>query len=142
MTLKPAHIKRLKALFAQEPRIRAVYLFGSQVHGKTHKQSDYDFAFLTKTPFSLDEEAELNLQLMKILEEDRIDCIFLNEAPPILCYEIVCDGKILYTRLTEQQLNTYEMSVIREHFHMTRYYELHQQNLREAFSVKNHGSTT
>jgi len=41
-------LKKLNNIFGKYPDLKLVYLFGSQVSGKTGPLSDYDFAFYIK----------------------------------------------------------------------------------------------
>lgn len=54
-------INQLIALLLQFPQIKLALLFGSQVSGNVHPDSDIDLGILTQTPFS----ADFKLQLMQ-----------------------------------------------------------------------------
>ncbi|MBI5099550.1 MAG: nucleotidyltransferase domain-containing protein [Nitrospirae bacterium] len=83
------------------PEIKLVYLFGSQVTGKTGAMSDYDLAFyidekdikkLHDLKFSLMDE------ISRALKTDRIDLVILNlTESPELKYNIIKEGKLLFS---------------------------------------------
>lgn len=92
------------AFLRQQPDIVAVYLFGSQAGGRVHLGSDVDIAIL------LDEEAmppstdwtspllNRRLELIAAVEDFAscdVDVITLNNAPPLLCFEVLSKGRLL-----------------------------------------------
>lgn len=92
-------LKELNKVFSQYPALKLVYLFGSQVSGKTGPLSDYDFAFY------IDEEEirayntalEIEGKISTILGTDRVDSVILNYLDaPELKYSIIKNGKIIY----------------------------------------------
>jgi len=91
-------VTALTEYLAAQPDVIATYLFGSRVTGRARAESDVDVAVL------LDEEDsvarfERRLQLMVEVSDvcDReADVIVLNDAPPILQYQILKHGQLLY----------------------------------------------
>ena len=80
-------------------KIALAYLFGSRVDGNVGPQSDYDFAVL------LDRDAEkatvrsnLSSDLAKLLQSQRMDIVFLGDAPIELSFAVISQGQILYER--------------------------------------------
>lgn len=133
MDLSPAQLKCLEEIFQADPRLLLVYLFGSRAQKTSTQQSDYDLAFLTQLPLSLNDRADLNVKVMKALGSDRVDFTFLAEAPILLKYEIISQGRSLYSRLGINQVNDLELSIYREYFHTERFRRLQRQQLRETF---------
>jgi len=95
------HKGKLQKLFVRYPEIKLVYLFGSQVEGKTGPLSDYDFAIYLdertpsrrKTIISL----ELNGQLLSVLKTNTVDVVVLNHAiDPLLKYNAMRYGILIY----------------------------------------------
>jgi predicted nucleotidyltransferase len=89
---------RIVAL-AEKYHLSLVLLFGSQATGKTHKQSDYDVAYLSECPLTLMEESSLIVDLMPIFGTDAVDLISIHNASPLLAYEIARSAKTLYERI-------------------------------------------
>jgi predicted nucleotidyltransferase len=86
---------------AFEKGIKFIILFGSQAVGDGHEHSDFDVAVLTTRgqDLSLFKNYSETLDfLSEILgvPDDRIDLTHLNKANPLLKYEVVSSGKLLY----------------------------------------------
>lgn len=99
------YLEELKNLFSRYKEIKLVYLFGSQVTGKTSKLSDYDFAVYFDEKTTSLKRADIKIQLitdlMGILKTNYIDVVSMNDVlDPLLKYEIIFKQKIIY----EQQL--------------------------------------
>jgi len=94
-TLSP----QLQHLFLQHP-VRLAYLFGSQAAGHTHPESDVDVAVLLNESLRADERFAERLtligQLSGIFRTDNVDVVILNDAPPLLAYEVLRGGMLLY----------------------------------------------
>jgi predicted nucleotidyltransferase len=109
---------QLEHLFHQHPVLLA-YLFGSQATGRTHADSDIDVAVLLNASLTPDERFAERLTLIgalsRLLGTDNVDMVILNEASPLLAYEVLRSGVLLYcsddnTRVEFQvcTLRTYE----------------------------------
>src|SRR3989304_9620093 len=95
-------INKIKHVFLSHPEIKLLYLFGSQVNGKTGPISDIDFAFYA------DEEDKKKLYELKFvlmdkisraLKTDNIDIVILNlTESPELKYNIIKDGDLIYEK--------------------------------------------
>lgn len=90
---------QLAHLFHQHPVLLA-YLFGSQTTGRTHADSDIDVAVLLNASLTPDarfaERLTLIDALSRLLGTDNVDVVILNEAPPLLAYEALRSGVLLY----------------------------------------------
>jgi predicted nucleotidyltransferase len=111
----------LQCLFQQHP-VRLAYLFGSQATRRTHPSSDVDVAVLLDESLTSDkrfaERLRLFGDLLRILGTEHVDLVMLNEAPPLLAYETLRHGVLLYcadaqTRIEFQvrTLRTYEDTI-------------------------------
>ena len=92
-------LKELNNIFSKYPDLKLVYLFGSQVSGKTGPLSDYDFAFYIKAEKKKAYYTSLKIEgeISKVLSTDKIDVVILNHTDsPELKYSIIKDGKIIY----------------------------------------------
>jgi|SoiMethySBSTD1v2_1073268.scaffolds.fasta_scaffold78984_3 predicted nucleotidyltransferase len=89
----------LQCLFQQHP-VRLTYLFGSQATRRTHSSSDVDVAVLLDESLTPDERFVERLRLLgdlsRIFDTDDVDLVILNEAPPLLAYETLRHGILLY----------------------------------------------
>ena len=67
--------KSLLNKIAQKHALELILLFGSRVVQKTHQESDFDIAYLSKRELGGKEEIELNCGLMPIFKSDKIDLV-------------------------------------------------------------------
>ena len=80
-----------------------VVLFGSYVKGRAMKESDIDIGVFSKTvTLTLDDEIILNKEFSELLKNDKIDISIMSPNNPLLMYNILKNGEILYT--TEKKL--------------------------------------
>ncbi len=87
--------------YAHDTGLKFVVFFGSQAMGNSGAESDYDVAVFTtkeKNISSLDNYSNILDFLSDALEvpDYRIDLTNLNKANPLLRYEVVSSGKLLY----------------------------------------------
>jgi len=89
----------LQCLFKQHP-VCLAYLFGSQATRRTHPSSDVDVAILLDESLTSDEHFAERLRLLgdlsRIFGTDHVDLMLLNEASPLLAYETLRHGVLLY----------------------------------------------
>lgn len=81
------------------PEIRLVYLFGSQVTGKTGPQSDYDLGVLVdREGDTAARRAACEHELSILLGTERLDVVWLSQAPVELAFAVISQGRLLYER--------------------------------------------
>jgi len=92
-------VKRLATLFENEKNILVAYLFGSYARGYETVQSDVDIAVLVSEVPEKPLEYYLHLErkLAEALQKD-VDLVFLNDAPPLLKYQVIKYGRLLFSR--------------------------------------------
>jgi len=92
-------VKKLAMLFESEKRVLVAYLFGSYARGLETPRSDVDIAvLLSEVPERpLEYYLHLERELAKVLEMD-VDLVFLNDAPPLLKYQMIKYGRLLFSR--------------------------------------------
>ncbi len=104
--------------FAQHSEVLAAYIFGSQAKGKGSKLSDVDIALLLKEGVDPVRRFNLRLQFMVDLEgvyHRQVDVVILNEVKPLLQYQVLKYGRILYEREREKRVQ-FEMRARRAYF--------------------------
>jgi predicted nucleotidyltransferase len=79
------------------PDVIAAWAFGSAQAGQVGESSDLDIGVLFALTPSLDKLADLRRKLQQALQVDDIDLVVLNEASPILRFEVTC-GRLLFCR--------------------------------------------
>lgn len=79
--------------------LKLVILFGSQVTGRTHKESDFDIAFTADKLMGLRETAEILFDFTKELKVgSNIELINLKNASPLLLKQIAMNSLIMYEK--------------------------------------------
>jgi predicted nucleotidyltransferase len=87
----------LRKLFAGDPRVLGVFLFGSQADGTATARSDIDLAVLFDRELDLKEEIRFEVGISDILETDDVDVVNLNRASLLFRFRAIA-GKLLYAR--------------------------------------------
>ena len=105
----PSNIKerltRLIALFEREG-VQLAYLFGSLGQGQSGH--DVDLAILTQGKPAF----RLRGAITECLGSERLDLVDLRRASPVLRFEILCTGQLLYTAEPEL-VEQFELSTLR-----------------------------
>jgi predicted nucleotidyltransferase len=83
---------------SDDPRVQAIYLFGSAAAGEAREDSDIDLAVMTGKRIGLGDELRLRAIAVEELRRDDIDFVILDHAPPLLRYEVVTRGRRLFAR--------------------------------------------
>jgi len=68
---------------AEKYHLNLVLLFGSRATGRTHKESDFDVAYLPQKNLNYDDEIDINFQFTNIFRHDRVDTVDMRKAPPL-----------------------------------------------------------
>lgn len=91
-----------EALAAADPRVEAVYLFGSRARGRTHPGSDVDVAVLLDPPAPPSERISTQEEFARLLEErlqTPVDIVLIHrDLSPGLLFDIFSIETILYAR--------------------------------------------
>jgi len=110
-----------KFLLGKEEVILA-YLFGSSLRGMIGGRHDVDIGIVMapKAFESLESapnykyEAELIAELVHLLKHNRVDLVILNRATPLLAYEVIHKGELLFSRSEDQRIQ-FEVSSLKRH---------------------------
>jgi predicted nucleotidyltransferase len=98
MVLMPALLDRLRRAVTDLPAVRLAAVFGSVARGEERPGSDVDVGVrLNPDSSALRQEVEAALGRAAGRE---VDVVFLDEAPPLLRFEIGADGLVLVERET------------------------------------------
>lgn len=113
-------LRKLYRFFRGKRDILVAYLFGSMAKGAAGRLSDVDIAVLTSKdrPLTLDDRLCLMGKLADILRRE-VDVVALNEAPPLLRFEVIRWGKVLYCR-DEAERIAFEERAIDDYLDMNR----------------------
>lgn len=109
----------LRAFFDAQDEVILAYLFGSVATGREHPMSDVDIGvlFSEHVPYEAypDVQVHLIVALPPIVGAEDIDVVILNEATPLLNYEVIRTGKRLFVR-DERLRIAFEVKTMREYF--------------------------
>lgn len=83
------------ARIAKRFHLKLVLIFGSQIQGKTHSQSDLDIGVFVKKELSWKELSSLLEKLGQIFQK-KIDVAFLNKADPLFLWRIMQKCILIY----------------------------------------------
>jgi predicted nucleotidyltransferase len=102
MASRVAEVLRRRLREEPPPGVISVYLFGSHIAGRAHRESDVDVGVLFRWdayPTAADRfEARLRLagQLAAATGPGDLDVVVLNDAPPSLGARIVTGGELVF----------------------------------------------
>jgi predicted nucleotidyltransferase len=111
------YTEQLRRLFATHGVVLA-YLFGSQAEGKAGPISDVDIAVLLGPQVDREQWFQVQLDLIgeltSLFHRDDVDVVILNEATPVLAYEVVRSGQVLYEAEPGTRVD-YEVTALRRY---------------------------
>lgn len=90
-------LKMLRPIFESEPRVLAVFLFGSYVDGYATPWSDIDLAVLYDDDVDWREHLQLDIRISEALGTDKVDLLDLRSLPLVLQYRAIA-GQVVYER--------------------------------------------
>ncbi|MDO8529424.1 MAG: nucleotidyltransferase domain-containing protein [bacterium] len=78
--------------------LKLLLLFGSQVSGKTHPMSDFDFGFISEKELDYKQKSELVHKLTILAKFSDTEGVDLKKASPFLLKEIVKNNQIIFEK--------------------------------------------
>ena len=122
--------KQIRDSVAREPKILAVYCFGSYSKNALGKESDFDLAFLLdkKNSLSLDQIYTLISHIR--FPKDLDISIISKSSSPLFLYEIISRGERVYAA-DEQKTTLFEAHVLANYYdtsHMRKIYSSYLEN--------------
>ncbi|NIQ04555.1 MAG: nucleotidyltransferase domain-containing protein [Candidatus Korarchaeota archaeon] len=127
--------KELKAIFAKH-HVKLAYLFGSHARRTVSQFSDVDIAVLFEKKREKREIDRLRIELMNLLKAEALDLIPLNHAPPLLKYQVVREGIVLYGK---KCASTFEVKALEEYFDFKPYEERFFEKMEERLQRGEYG---
>ncbi len=132
--LSDARAEASAEVFERDPRVQVAYLFGSSCTGRRLPESDTDVAvLLSDLPGDM---LECYLDLVQMLSGpfgDELDLVILNQAPPLLAYQVVKEGRVIYCRDEGARIE-FEAKTMRRYMDMSRARERYDRALVEEVS--------
>ena len=94
-----SHLPELKEVLVQHGVVLA-YVFGSQAESRARPSSDVEIAVLLPADIPPSKFFNVRLSLtnalMDLLHQNDIEVVVLNEATPLLAYQVLQNGKLVY----------------------------------------------
>ncbi len=138
--------KSLEKLAKAHREIVALYLFGSQATAKKGPLSDVDVALLldegrVQPRKRFDLQLELLGEAMHRCRRSDVDLVLLNEATPLLAYEVIRSGRLLYERDHDARVS-FEAKALQHYLDLEPFYRVGRQYLRhQLLHAKGHGQS-
>ncbi|NLW22572.1 MAG: nucleotidyltransferase domain-containing protein [Tissierellia bacterium] len=115
-------IEKCKSVLMKYEDIIFAYIFGSYAREKIRKDSDLDIAVYLREEMDIDTYLEIKMQLSEICKRE-VDLILLNEAPPLLKFQIYKNNVLLFSR--DKSIETrFKVRTLFEYSDMKRYLDL------------------
>jgi predicted nucleotidyltransferase len=124
---------QIQHVFDDTP-VLVAYLFGSHAIGRVGPNSDRDIAVLLDPSLTRQERGRWRLELIGRLidfyRSDAVDLVILNDAPPLLRFEVIRVRHVLYNCDDEARV-VFEVRAMQEWFDWApRYRRMQQARLR------------
>lgn len=95
----------LERYFRDKP-VELVFVHGSLAKDTMRALSDVDVAVLFQNnDFTYKDVAEIVDKLSEVLQRDDIDLAVMNRASPLLCMQVLSNGRLLYERSKDAHKN-------------------------------------
>lgn len=109
--------------------LKMVLLFGSQVNGLLHQESDIDIAFLPMDKLTFGQECRLNYQFTEIFHNEKVDTTNLQKAPPLLMKQIIDNCQMLYQK-EDDVFDKFEVYALQRYQEAGPLFSLHQESIK------------
>lgn len=114
--------KECKDILIENEGILFAYIFGSYAQNRIREDSDIDIAIYLKNKIEIDEYLSMKMDLSEVTKRE-IDLVVLNDATPLLKYEIYKNNILLFTRDKTIE-SKYKVKTLFEYNDMKRYLDL------------------
>jgi uncharacterized protein len=117
--------------------VKFAYLFGSYARGAAGPLSDVDIAVCIDNRFDFFSfRLRLLEELSRQLKGQSCDLVVLNNAPLVLQYEIIRDGKVL--KEDKPRRVQFEVRVLRQYLDTVHIRSVHISSVKRRFSKEHH----
>ena len=103
--------KKKIAVIAKKHGLALVVLFGSQVSGHTHRQSDIDIGYLAARSIDYREAHAITENLMRVFQNTNIELVNLGAVPPEVNKQVADEGRVLF----EEKKGAFDMFALSAH---------------------------
>jgi uncharacterized protein len=119
--------------FGRQPDVVVAYLFGSVARAQTTPLSDVDIAVLldpVAEPAAVLARQIALLTDLTQLAEPEVQLTLLNDAPPLLAYEVIREGVLLHQR-SEAERVAFQVKTMKEYFDVQPMLAFYNEVLRQ-----------
>lgn len=118
--------------FSIRPDIAGVYLFGSLLGNSFNRTSDIDIGVLYLEEHIPNwEQVTQERQVLSDVLQREADLVILNDASPILCYQVLKLGQRIIEN-DPQELNQFFVRTINDYFDLKQTRRVIEQSLRQV----------
>lgn len=114
-----------------EKELLALYLFGSRAEDLQHSRSDVDLAVLLAPEVDRNSYTDYRLKFIQDLQpffHQKLDLIILNQAPPLLQFQVLKKNVLLFDREPDTRAQL-EMIIMGKYYGAKRFYDFHFDHL-------------
>ena len=115
-------IKKCKDILIKYEDVVFAYIFGSYAQNRIRRNSDIDIAVYLKKKIDIDKYLEMKMNLTEVLNRE-VDLVILNDATPLLKYEIYKNNILLFSRDNTLE-SKYKVKTLFEYSDMKKYLDL------------------
>ena len=128
--------QKLGEIFKRFGGVSLVYLFGSQVTGKTGEMSDLDIGILwdEKEKAIMIKSCELGNKIADILKDENIQVVPLNEQGLSFCFNVIKFGVCIFG--DESKRVKYETSILNQYLDFHYFANQYNQSFSRHISEK------
>ena len=121
---------RIRALLESQKTVKFAYFFGSQATGKAGPLSDLDIGvYLDGRVNPLTYRLKLLENLVRITNNENIELVVLNTAPPLLNYEVIRHNHIIKDNVPRRVI--FETEVLRDYLDTVYLRQIHREGIKE-----------
>jgi len=121
---------------AEKYGLSLVLLFGSQVKGKTHKESDYDIAYLADKKLSFEDEGRIIIDFAGIVgasDERLVNLTNVRKAGALLLKEIFDRHQIIFCS-DRNAYDAYKIFAVKNFFESRPIFDLRDSLIEKYFA--------
>lgn len=136
--LRQKSVEKLKSIFAKEADVLAVFIFGSNVTGRSSPDSDLDLAIVVSPETKKDEFYFLKKLKTIDLRDLHLNVVRLLDSSPLLLQQIVKTGTPVYRR-SEQELAIFRAQTALRYYDTTYFREIQNYYLTKRLKEEEYG---
>jgi len=122
-------IKEKAKKLAEKYGLSLVVLFGSQVSGRTHPMSDYDFGFISEKEKELEEKLKIAYEFSQDLKLGEIDFVDLKNVSPLFM-KCVADESVLLYEKGDAVYDRFKIYAFKLYVEAKRLFEMKEESLK------------